>query len=75
MNSRITEKVIEQLRCLPYDLQHQVLEFTRALAISALRGVSGRQLLQFAGTISRSDVELMQEAIAQGCEQVDTNEW
>ncbi len=75
MNSRIEEKVIEQLRCLPYDLQHQVLEFARALAISAPRGVAGRQLLQFAGTISRSDVELMQEAIEQGCEQVDTNEW
>jgi len=60
---------------MPYDLQHQVLEFARALNLSVARGVAGRQLLRFAGAISRSDVELMQAAIAQGCEQVDANEW
>ena len=75
MNGRITEKVMEQLQSLPYDLQRQVLEFTRALTLSVPRGVAGRQLLQFAGAIPYSDVELMQEAIEQGCEQVDTNEW
>ena len=66
---------MEQLQSLPYDLQRQVLEFTRALALSMPRGVAGRQLLQFAGAIPRSDAELMQEAIEQGCEQVDTDEW
>jgi hypothetical protein len=75
MNSRIAEKVMEQLQSLPYDLQCQVLEFTRALTLSVPRGVAGRQLLQFAGAIPYSDVELMQEAIEQGCEQVDTDEW
>ena len=75
MNTRVAEKVMEQLQSLPYDLQRQVLEFTRALALSMPRGVAGRQLLQFAGAIPRSDVELMQEAIEQGCEQVDTDEW
>ena len=75
MNTRIAEKVMEQLQSLPYDLQRQVLEFTRALAFSVPQGVAGRQLLQFAGAIPYSDVELMQEAIEQGCEQVDTDEW
>jgi len=75
MNVRIVEKVMEQLQSLPYDLQRQVLEFTRALALSVPHGVAGRQLLQFAGAIPRGDVELMQEAIEQGCEQVDTDEW
>jgi hypothetical protein len=36
---------MEQLQFLPYDLQRQVLEFTRALALSVPRGVAGRQLL------------------------------
>jgi hypothetical protein len=72
MNTRIAEKV--KLQSLPYDLQRQVLEFTRALALSVPHGVVGRELLQFAGAIPRSDVELMQEAIEQGCEQVDTDE-
>jgi len=75
MNTRIVEQVIEQLQSLPYELQRQVLEFTRALALSVPHGVTGRQLLQFAGAIPRSDIELMQEAIEQGCEQVDTDEW
>jgi len=75
MNTRIAEKVMEQLQSLPYDLQRQVLEFTRALAFSVPHGAAGRQLLQFAGAIPRSDVDLMQGAIEQGCEQVDTDEW
>jgi len=75
MNTRIVEQVIEQLQSLPYELQRQVLEFTRALALSVPHGVAGRQLLQFAGAIPRSDIELMQEAIEQGCELVDTDEW
>uniref|UniRef100_A0A7C4MPV6 DUF2281 domain-containing protein n=1 Tax=Desulfatirhabdium butyrativorans TaxID=340467 RepID=A0A7C4MPV6_9BACT len=69
MNTRVVEKVIEQLQSLPYDLQRQVLEFTRALALSVPRGVAGRQVLQFAGAIPRSDIELMKEAIEKG------NDW
>lgn len=75
MDTPIIDKVIEQLRDLPQELQWRVLEFTRALAISSPRGVPGGQLLSFAGAISPDDVQLMREAIEQGCEQVDANEW
>lgn len=75
MNTRVIEKVVEQLQSLPYDLQRQVLEFTRVLALSVPRGTAGKQLLQFAGAIPRGDVELIREAIELGCEQVDTDEW
>jgi len=74
MNRSIMDKVIEQLKTLPYGLQQRVLEFTRALALSAPRGVSGRQLLRFAGTMPPDDVQWMREAIEQGCEQVDVDE-
>lgn len=56
-------------------MQQRVLAFTRALAQTAPQGVPGRKLLRFAGTIPLEDVQLMREAIEQGCEQVDTNEW
>jgi hypothetical protein len=36
-----------------------------------IRGVSGKQLLSFAGTIPSDDWQLMQEAIEQDCEQID----
>jgi hypothetical protein len=75
MDTPIVDKVIEQLKSLPHDLQWRVLEFTRALAQSAPRGVPGQQLLRFAGTITPHDAQLMREAIEQGCEQIDANEW
>jgi hypothetical protein len=75
MDTPIVEKVIEQLKALPQELQRRVLEFTRALADATPRGVPGQQLLRFAGSIPRDDIRLMSEAIERGCEQVDTNEW
>ena len=75
MDTPIIDKVIEQLKALPQELQWRVLEFTRALALSTPRGVPGQQLVRFAGAISLDDVKLMREAIEQGCEQVDADEW
>jgi len=75
VNTLVVDKVVEQLKALPYELQWRVLEFTHALAISVPHGVPGRQLLRFAGVILLDDLQLMRQAIEQGCEQVDLNEW
>ncbi|MCI2430890.1 hypothetical protein LM602_04980 [Candidatus Acetothermia bacterium] len=75
METPIIEKVIEQLKALPHELQWRVLEFTRALALSTPHGVPGQQLLRFAGVIPLDDVTLIRDAIDQGCEQVDPHEW
>jgi hypothetical protein len=75
MDTFIVEKVVEQLKVLPYELQWRVLEFTRALAISIPHGVPGQQLLRFAGAIPLDDLQLMRQAIEEGCEQVDAHEW
>ena len=76
MNSSIIDEVFERLKVMPQSLQQQVLEFTRTLADSTnVKGVSGSQLLRFAGTIPLDDLNLMNEAINSGCEQVDINEW
>ena len=74
MDTPIVEKVVEQLKALPHELQWRVLEFTRALALSAPHGVPGQQLLRFAGAIPLNDVQLMSQAIEQACEQVDSDE-
>ena len=75
MNPSIIDEVFERLKVMPQSLQ-QVLQFTRALADSTnVKGVSGSQLLRFAGTIPLDDLNLMSEAINQDCEQVDINEW
>lgn len=68
MDISIVEKVVEQLKALPQELQWRVLEFTRALSVSTPHGISGMQLLRFAGTIPLDDVNIMRQAIEQGCE-------
>ncbi len=75
MSTPIIDKVVEQLEVLPYELQRRVLEFTRMLVVSVPRGVPGQQLLRFANVIPPDDLQLMRQAIEQGCEQVDANEW
>ncbi len=72
MNTSIIDEVIEQLRTMPQHLQSQVLEFARMLVNTEVKGTSGQQLLRFAGSIPADDIQLIREAIEQGCEQVDS---
>lgn len=74
----IRYKLIEQLQFLPETALEQVLEFVEGLNQKHLQkpvGVSGHQLLQFAGAIPSNDLQLMAEAIELNCNQVDLNEW
>ncbi len=76
MVSSVLEKELhQQLEHLPFGQQRQVLDFARALASARTRGVSGENLLQFAGAIERDDLKVISQAISEGCEKVDTHEW
>lgn len=75
MNSTVITKVIEKMETLPEKLQLQTLAFDEALQPLATRGVPGKQLLEFAGSIPIYDLKLMQQAIENSCEQVDPDEW
>jgi len=75
MDTPILDKLIEQLKIMPQDLQWRVLEFARTISGSTIQGVPGRQLLRFAGSIPPDDVQLMRQAIEQDCEQLDLDEW
>jgi hypothetical protein len=75
MSISIINQVVEQLKSMPQSLQSEVLKFTHTLINSEVQGVSGQQLLQFAGVIPLDDLKLMQEAIEQDCEQFDLNDW
>ncbi len=71
----LVDKVVDQLRTLPYEMQWRVYEFTRALVVSVPHGVPGSQLVRFAGAIPLDDLQVMRQAIEEGCERVDANEW
>ena len=75
MTSAIKMQVIEKLDRLPESSQQQVLAFVETLQIARPRGIPGKQLLSFAGTISMDDLRMMQEAIEKDCEQVNLDEW
>ncbi len=71
----VKEEIIEQLEVLTYERQCRVLDFTRRLAERAQVGVPGRHLLRFAGTIQVDDLRIMEQAIKDGCERIDIDEW
>ena len=76
MRRATVEKTIhDQLVQLPVEKQQQVLDFVRALSRNEKVGVPGRNLLRFAGTIDRKDLIAIEEAVNEGCERIDANEW
>ena len=71
----IENELRDAIHQLPRQQQQQVLEYARSLSGFPLKGVPGISLLRFAGTIAANDLELMKQAIEDGCETVDEDEW
>jgi hypothetical protein len=69
------EEILNQLVNLPPEQQRRVLEFARSLRESIPIGKPGNTLLRFAGAIEEADLSMMAQAIKEGCEQVNQNEW
>lgn len=75
ISSSLKRELLKELDSLPFEEQRKVLDFTRNLTVIKNVGVPGQELLPFAGSIKKSDLESMQQAIKNGCERVDLNEW
>lgn len=75
MNPAIEKELREQLDKLLTAQQRQVLDFARTLATRKRRMASGRALSEFAGTIAKEDLAQIVQAIDEGCEQVNPDEW
>ncbi len=77
MSTSLIPEIVAELKNLPDDLQKQVLTYVQSLKPkpTRLRGTPGEDLLRFAGTISLEDLEIMEQAIEEGCEQVDLDGW
>lgn len=74
MSVSIEKDILEELAKLEVEQQRRVLDFARALTAKPI-GRRGEELLIFAGAISSEDLGIMTQAIEQGCEQVNLNEW
>ncbi len=71
----IESAIYEQLEKLPLEQRRQVLEFVRSLTAPQIQGVPGRSLLRFAGAIDRADLQALKQAIEEGCERINPNDW
>jgi hypothetical protein len=65
VDATIQTELTTYLGSLPVDQQRQVLEFAQTLATQPLKGVLGTDLLQFAGTLEKSEADAMSQAIAE----------
>ena len=70
----LEQEILVHLHTLARPQQREVLAFVRTLAITPI-GVPGRELLAFAGTIESHELVTLQQAIDEGCEQVNLDEW
>ncbi len=70
----VTIKISDKLADLSLEQQREVLVFASFLK-SQLEGVKGSSLLSFAGSIPAADLTRMQQAIEEGCERIDPDEW
>lgn len=75
MSQTLQKDILDQLDKLPPEQQRKVLDFARSLSKANPVGKAGEELLGFAGIMDAEDTEAMSQAIEEGCEQVNINEW
>ena len=66
--STTIQEIVERLDKLTPAQQKQILNSVLSLLGEPVRGTSGKELLKFAGTISKEDAEIMKQTIEEGCE-------
>ncbi|MYB92545.1 hypothetical protein F4054_11540 [Candidatus Poribacteria bacterium] len=75
MGFTIKQELLEQIEKLTPLQQKQVLDFALELSDELSKRYPGEKLLKLVGTISPEDLEIMKQAIEEGCEQVNESEW
>jgi len=68
-------EILQYLDMLGHISQQRVLSYIKTLVSKPEKGKNKKSILDFAGAFSRKDINEMNVAIEQGCEQVDKNEW
>ena len=67
------QQILQDVQSLSESQQRKVLHYIRTL--QSVSPKSGAALVQLAGTISADDLRLMEQAIQEGCEQIDSHDW
>ena len=70
-NPTTIQEIVQRLDKLTPMQQKQVLDFALELSEELSKRYPGEKLLKLVGTISPEDLEIMKQAIEEGCEQID----
>ena len=71
----LKKEILGRIDTLSYELQRKLLEYIDVLTQRVPKGVPGKRLLKFAGSISKGELQAMEQAIEDGCERIDAPEW
>ncbi len=74
-NTEYKDRIVHELDNLNREQQKKMLDYLLRLKLSEPIDTRGKDLLVFAGAISKEDLGVMERAIAEGCEKVDANGW
>jgi hypothetical protein len=75
LDSAIQSDLLKEVEQLSPPLQRKVVDYAHSLVQTRPRGTPGKQLLEFAGILTPEEAKEMMDAIEEGCEQIDANEW
>ena len=75
VNPAIKEQIFSDLDRLSPEEQTRAAEYVHSLASRTPKGIPGRDLTRFAGILDPESAREMIEAIEEGCERADLDEW
>jgi hypothetical protein len=71
----IKEQILKDLDRLSPELQRRALELVHNLASPLSKGASVEDLMSLAGILDDESAREMIEAIEEGCERIDSQDW
>ncbi len=75
-NTTTIQEIVQRLENLSPGKQRQVLDFTLEVSGESPKGISGKELLEFAaGLFPPEDIEQIKRAIEEDCGQIDESGW
>lgn len=75
MSTPLLPYLSDEISHLTLEQQGEVLQFVRTLKATSSDEQRKAAILELAGSISPEDLEIMKQAIEEGCEQVDPDGW
>jgi hypothetical protein len=76
--TRLLEEAITKVKKLSESEQNTIAQIVLDRLNNTnygIKGIKGKELIKFAGIIPDDDLELINQAILEGCDRIDLDEW